>query len=281
MGNVIFPSIPCLETHFFTRRDDLQLLGSTLQQHWHQCGVWYLSLLQEAPQRQGTEPFSAIVIKTQRQLGVATASQEQRESGRRETAGNSLLIVHAETVFISVSNWYLGETASLEKTAHPPQTPPVRAQARCPALPVLMEWLAGPQGSSAVPVPPHPTSSSRRFGELNRRESCGAAGRMGAELSLWQRGHFGEFCTERCLFIGKESCVSLQSPLRGRDCPHPYGSCQHHPSSCQKEHWALNFPLGISPPPFSFLRPPPKTAAIAHTRSSKAALNYLKAQQVF
>lgn len=141
--------------------------------------------------------------------------------------------------------------------------------------------LLAPKAAVLSPSPPHPTSSSRRFGELNRRESCGAAGRMGAELSLWQRGHFGEFCTERCLFIGKESCVSLQSPLRGRDCPHPYGSCQHHPSSCQKEHWALNFPLGISPPPFSFLRPPPKTAAIAHTRSSKAALNYLKAQQVF
>jgi len=49
-------------------------------------------------------PFSATVIKIRRQLGAATESQEQRESGCRETAGNSLLIVHAETVFISVPN---------------------------------------------------------------------------------------------------------------------------------------------------------------------------------
>jgi len=42
--------------------------------------------------------------------------------------------------------------AFLEKTAHPPQTLPVRAQARCPMLPVLTERLAAPR--AAVP-PPH------------------------------------------------------------------------------------------------------------------------------
>lgn len=127
---------------------------------------------------------------------------------------------------------------------------------------------------------PHPTSSSCGFRELNQCKSPGAAGRAAAELSrlsnLWQRGGFGGVCTKRCPFISKASCVSRRSLPRGRDCPHPYGSCQHHPSPCQKEHRALNFPLDINPPLSSFLRPPPKTAAIAHTCSSKAGSGLFK-----
>lgn len=64
--------------------------------------------------------------------------------------------------------------ASLEKTARPPQTLPVRAQERCPTLPALMERLAAPLPHTLI----------GRFGELNQHKSPGAAGRAGAELSL-------------------------------------------------------------------------------------------------
>lgn len=136
-----------------------------------------------------------------------------------------------------------------------------------------------PQSCSTVPVPPSHVPILH-FRKLKQCKSPRAAGRVGAELSclsdLWQRGDFGEFCTERCPFISEESCVSLRSLLKGRGCSYLYGSCQYHPSPCQKEHQAPNFPLETSPPLSSFLGPPPKTPAITHTRSSKAGSELFK-----
>lgn len=155
----------------------------------------------------------------------------------------------------------------------------MNAPARCPTLPALMKRLAAPR-AVMLSLSPYPMSPYCGFGKLNQCKSPGAAGRVWAELSrlsdLWQRGDVGEFCTERCPFISKESCVSLWSLPRGRGCLYLYGSCQHHPSPCQKEHQAPNFPLETSPPPSAFLRPPPKTAAIAHSRSSKAGSELFK-----
>lgn len=129
---------------------------------------------------------------------------------------------------------------------------------------------------------PCSTSLSHRFGELNQHESPGAAGRVGAKLpccsNFWQRGDFGEFCAAMSVHQQGELCQPPGS-LGSRDCLHPCGSCQHHASSCQKQHQALNFPLDISPPLSSSLlqRQQP---SLTHA-APRLALNYLKAQQVF
>lgn len=166
----------------------------------------------------------------------------------------------------------------MEKTAHPPQTLPVRAQARCSTLPALMEQLAAPKAVVLSPSP-HPTSSPCGFGELDQCKRPGAAGRVGAELShfsnLWQTGDYGEFCTKMPIHqqdSGLQAWVGIAHI--------PMGAASTIPPPAKRSikplisHWISTLLPSLS---LGLQRQEP---SLTHT-APRLALNYLKAQQVF